>query len=387
MEPTSGSLERTLLGPGGKWPAGLGPQVPFSHLRVRRCLRCGAFGVVYRALLEGRPVALKLLLSEEGVPTELFIQEAAVLAALDHRSIVRLVGLTVVPAGAQGIPEASSVPRLAIVEDFFERGNLQSLILNQMVSPFTLYSMATALDLMIDIGEALEYLHSRCPTIIHRDVTPGNILLTKENKRLKAKLCDFGVVALIGEGGERMERMHTGLQGELPKRSISRDLCSTIYHDAPSTADVEVPQPAPCGPRNGHVVSIPPVWDMTGETGSYCHMSPENFRSEPYGETADTFSFGMVLYELFARDLVAFSDANPDSPYSAKEFAYRLSKGYRPCMPSHMHPEVASVILKCWKAEPYLRPRMRDVVAELKEIRESGVLRKERRRCSLMCCC
>lgn len=85
MEPTSSSLERTLLGPGGKWPPGLGPQIPFANLRVIRCLRCGSFGVVYRARLGGRPVALKLLLSEEPVPTELFVQEAAILAALDHR--------------------------------------------------------------------------------------------------------------------------------------------------------------------------------------------------------------------------------------------------------------------------------------------------------------
>ena len=82
----------------------------------------------------------------------------------------------------------------------YQCGTLQSLILRQMVSSFSLYSMATALDMAIDIAEALEYLHGLTPIILHRDITPDNILLTKENKKLQAKLCDFGLVAVSANG-------------------------------------------------------------------------------------------------------------------------------------------------------------------------------------------
>ncbi|CAD7703353.1 unnamed protein product, partial [Ostreobium quekettii] len=188
---------------------------------------------------------------------------------------------------------------------------------------------------------------------------------------------------LVGEHGESIERLnseHLSLGGtlsdQLPKIPSSRLLSS--YPDIFSTGDVDETLNNAQDLSKGHKEFPPLMSDLTGETGTYCHMAPENFRSEPYGETAETFSLGMVLYELFCKDLVFLSEMNPESPYAPKEFAYRMSKGYRPSMSKSVCPQIAAVIRKCWKADPLLRPRMREVVQELKGIRASGVLEVKR---------
>ena len=69
--------------------------------------------------------------------------------------------------------------------------------MQQMTSPYsTCYSMSLALDLMIDIAEALEYMHACQPVIVHRDVTADNILLKTRKGRTRAVLADFGLCAV-----------------------------------------------------------------------------------------------------------------------------------------------------------------------------------------------
>ena len=47
-------------------------------------------------------------------------------------------------------------------------------------------------DMMIQICQAILHLHRQEPAIVHRDIKPGNILVTKSGRRLVMKLCDFG---------------------------------------------------------------------------------------------------------------------------------------------------------------------------------------------------
>lgn len=111
-----------------------------------------------------------------------------------------------------------------------------------------------------------------------------------------------------------------------------------------------------------------------GMTGSYCYMSPENYLRMEYGETSDTFSFGTVMYEVFSRHLVCLEEADCANPMSTKDYARRVSVGYRPAISAHMHSAIRDVIEKCWRADPVHRPRMKEIVANLKEINASGNL-------------
>jgi serine/threonine protein kinase len=55
--------------------------------------------------------------------------------------------------------------------------------------------LAKRLDLMVQIGRALCYLHGQNPVVIHRDVKPGNILLDRHH--LVTKLSDFGLARSV----------------------------------------------------------------------------------------------------------------------------------------------------------------------------------------------
>ena len=49
-------------------------------------------------------------------------------------------------------------------------------------------------ELFKEILECVKYLHSLSPPVIHRDLKPGNILITeKPNNGRYVKLCDFGL--------------------------------------------------------------------------------------------------------------------------------------------------------------------------------------------------
>ena len=55
-------------------------------------------------------------------------------------------------------------------------------------------------ELLIELIEAVNYLHSLKPPIIHRDLKPQNILLkVDENKRRLLKICDFGLISVQNE--------------------------------------------------------------------------------------------------------------------------------------------------------------------------------------------
>jgi serine/threonine protein kinase len=50
------------------------------------------------------------------------------------------------------------------------------------------------------------------------------------------------------------------------------------------------------------VLEIGSSSDLTAETGTYRWMAPEVIRHEPYSSKADVYSFGIVLWELLAKD-------------------------------------------------------------------------------------
>src|SRR5690606_18859311 len=151
---------------------------------IEREVGRGGVGIVYRARDEvsGLPVALKVIAipgvdaSEEAR----FAREGRILAGLNHRNIVRVVGFGQLEEGH---------PYVAMEwldgEDIAQR---------QKRSPLT---VARALEIAAQIADALAHAHG--VGIVHRDIKPSNVILVGNGGAtdwpVEAKLVDFGVAS------------------------------------------------------------------------------------------------------------------------------------------------------------------------------------------------
>ncbi|GIL54873.1 hypothetical protein Vafri_10566, partial [Volvox africanus] len=113
------------------------------------------------------------------------------------------------------------------------------------------------------------------------------------------------------------------------------------------------------------------VYGLTGQAGSCMYMAPEVFRGEPYNEKVDVYSFGVMMYELLARDMLlvryiggtrAGAELGVRDPH---QYAKKVCEGFRP--PRHLRiPEAQwQLIQACWHPDPVVRPDMAEVVAHL----------------------
>ncbi len=155
-------------------------QVLNNRYRIVRLLGQGGFGAVYRAWDTNlnRPCALKENLDTSPEAQRQFTREATVLANLSHPNLPRVTDHFIVPGQGQ-----------YLVMDFVEGEDMASLLQKQGA-----FTLEQALPWILQVAEALSYLHSRTPPVVHRDVKPANIRITPEGK---AMLVDFGLVKLF----------------------------------------------------------------------------------------------------------------------------------------------------------------------------------------------
>lgn len=116
--------------------------------------------------------------------------------------------------------------------------------------------------------------------------------------------------------------------------------------------------------------------ELTGQTGSYMYMAPEVFLWKPYFETADVFSFAIILYETISGILLRCTDIDLSSKRPTIVFAHRVALGYRPSISKHFPQELAHLITACWAPNPCNRPLFSEVVNSLKRVKMRGLLDK-----------
>jgi serine/threonine-protein kinase len=149
---------------------------------IRGVLGTGGMSVVYRAQhhLTGQEVAIKILPPELAVHEDLkarFVEEARVLARLEHPNIVSLNNFT----------EAGR--RLCLVMQFVEGITFEQKIIDGgKVEP------DEAVRIGIEVLRALEYAHAQ--NVIHRDIKPSNVLLRPDGA---VKVTDFGIAKILGQ--------------------------------------------------------------------------------------------------------------------------------------------------------------------------------------------
>jgi serine/threonine-protein kinase len=234
--------------------------VQFGRYIIQARLARGGMGEVFRAVAVGpdddpRPVVLKRLIPVDAGRrdlADLFLAEAAVMTRLVHENIAKVLDFGVGEDGdyylVMELVHGMDLGRLC--RWLWSRGE-------QLPVPVALHIAAEAL-------RGLAHAHARSAAegglIVHRDISPGNVLLSAAGE---VKIADFGVALAApdpedgsGEGG--------------------------------------------AGGRRALLVGKPD------------YMSPEQFDGEPVDGRADLFSLGVVLFEML-------TGARPMQGASARE--------------------------------------------------------------------
>lgn len=186
---------------------GLVPLVPTQHIpitsgplqpgtilaaryRVLRLLGKGGMGATYLAedeRLFSKQCAVKEMLSDYTNTADIqqarqqFELEAQVLTSINHPNAVRITDFF------------NEGGRYYLVMEFIEGETLES-ILRHASKPLPLRDVVHWVSQVCDV---LQYLHTRTPPVIFRDVKPSNIMVTIESQ---VKLIDFGIARLFKPG-------------------------------------------------------------------------------------------------------------------------------------------------------------------------------------------
>ncbi|GIL47856.1 hypothetical protein Vafri_4496 [Volvox africanus] len=121
-------------------------------------------------------------------------------------------------------------------------------------------------------------------------------------------------------------------------------------------------------------IGMEAVYCMTGETGSCMTMAPEIKLKQPYNEKIDVYGFGIVLYEIWARSMLAVSyigTRRPDLPYivhCCKDWPELVATGFRPARLDAIPAPVWVLITECWNQDPLARPTMAEVELRLRRM-------------------
>ncbi len=151
-------------------------QLISARYRVVRILGQGGYGAVYLVQdtrLAGRSVALKESFDSSLEAARQFEQEATLLARLRHPSLPGVSDFFTAPGGTR-----------FLVMDYVEGRDLTEIIQLGIVPPLQ------ATQWLLEISDAVAYLHAQTPPIIHRDIKPANIKIRPDNR---AVLVDFGI--------------------------------------------------------------------------------------------------------------------------------------------------------------------------------------------------
>jgi len=270
-------------------------------------LGAGGMGVVYRARdtrLE-RTVAIKILpthLSSDPTLRQRFEHEAKTISSLNH-------------------------PHICVLYDVGRQDGVDFLVM-EYVEGETLAArlekgplpLEQVLKFGIQIADALDKAHRN--SVVHRDVKPGNIMLTKSG----VKLLDFG----------------------LAKAVVSLSTGNTLTVAATRVAPVT---------QEGTIV------------GTFQYMSPEQVEGKEVDGRSDIFSFGAVLYEMVTGRRAFQGESNLSVASAVLEKDPEPISTLQPMTP----PALERAIRRCLAKDAEDRwQTARDLDLELKWIAEAG---------------
>ena len=235
---------------------------------IRKELGRGSMGIVYEAYdpFSNQLVAIKATKPSSDEKPEsskkhrrMFLNEIYVAGKLEHPNIVKIL-------------DAGTEEKICyIVMELISNGNT----LKQYCDPENLLSYQKVVEIMFKCAKALDYAHQM--KIIHRDIKPGNILLTEDRD---VKICDFGISYLMNE------------------KSVNIDTTLRNF------------------------------------IGSPRYMAPEQIKSDPINYQIDLFSLGIVMYELLTGKYPFSAQRFSKLIYKITNEKYTPLQSYRTNIPS-----------------------------------------------------
>ncbi len=263
-------------------------EIRFGGYRIVGTIGSGALSTIYKAAQEplGRIVALKALKPEIS-PTSSFGEqlqrEAKILADLAHPNIVLLLEANRTPSGRPYVVlEYVDGPSL---QEVLARGDDGAGPSRPKSSPKRAkLSVQSALAIACGMCAALEHVHER--GVVHRDVKPGNVLLSRSGV---VKLIDFGIA-------------------QRPRTASMSDALGTEGITATGRIAPE---------------------QVKDAFGTPAYMSPEQILGDFVDGRSDLFSLGVVLYQMLSGTRPFETDSEADAnaaPHSKRSAAQRIRR-------------------------------------------------------------
>ncbi|TMW56345.1 hypothetical protein Poli38472_006355 [Pythium oligandrum] len=292
---TTATVSATLLND----PIIVTHRIPYKDVRVANCISKGGFGLVYSGVYNRRRVAVKKIRPDRAgdiKQIELFLREICMMATLSHPRIVEFIGVS-----------WDSLRNICAITEYMDRGDLREVLHGFKLRNQQLTWESHKTIIAMHIAEALTYLHSLNPKVIHRDLKSKNVLLDSD---LNAKLSDFG---------------------------ISRERHFEETH-------------------------------MTAGIGTSFWIAPEVLVGKDYDERADIFSFGVVLSEIDTDDYPYWNSENIGNKGQENAILHMVANGsMRPTFSESCPAAILSLADQCLQVDPDDRPSAAEIVYALQE--------------------